>query len=60
MKHKHKWTEYLAKAVGYWQKRECPGDGLYFHGRVEICMGCQTFRFVCDDPRYRIVEVEKP
>jgi|HubBroStandDraft_2_1064218.scaffolds.fasta_scaffold02378_9 hypothetical protein len=60
-KHRHKWLPYFGQALGYWEKRQCPGDGLYFKGRAEVCADsdhCHTLRFICDDPRYRIVEIE--
>lgn len=61
-KHKCEWQVYHKPAIGYWQKRDCPGDGIYFNGRVEVCFSssCWHLRFICDDPRYEIVEVEKP
>lgn len=55
---KHKFIEYAGSAVGYWQKRDCPGDGVYFEGHAERCEKCPLTRFVCADERYRIVEVE--
>lgn len=58
-KHKHVWIDYFTKAVGYWEKRDCPGDGIYFDGKAEMCDDglCGKIRFICEDPRYRIVEV---
>jgi hypothetical protein len=60
--HKHDWKQFRLDAIGYWEKRNCPGDGVYFNGHAEFCVteGCPLMRFVCDDPRFRIVEVEKP
>lgn len=59
--HKHHWVPYLRQAVGYWEKRECPGDGIYFNGRADICGygDCSVMRFICEDPRYQIVEIQK-
>ena len=61
MNHEHTWLPYAADTIGYWEKRDCPGDGMYFKGRAEMCTGgrCQAIRFICDDPRLRIVEVER-
>lgn len=57
MRHKHFWVPYKTKALGYWEKRKSSGNGIYFKGRAEIC-GCQMIRFICDDSRLKIVEVD--
>jgi hypothetical protein len=61
LKHKHFWVPYAMHSVGYWSKRDDTEDGIYFKGKVEQCekQGCLLLRFVCDDPRLRIVEVTK-
>ncbi len=60
MKHKHTYLPYASSAVGYWEKRDCPGDGVYFDGRAEMCSDglCGKIQFICNDPHYQIVEVE--
>jgi hypothetical protein len=55
-KHEHGFTDYAPRAVGYWQKRECPGDGVYFSGKVQECKGCGILRFIPADPRLQAVE----
>lgn len=59
--HTHLWNKYFGNAVGCWEKRDCPGNLVYFSGRAEICREgkCNTLRFICDDPRLQIVEVRE-
>lgn len=60
MTHKHQWKPFQMDAVGYYQKRDCPGSEVYFDGHVDICTfeHCFTLRFVCEDPRLQIVECD--
>lgn len=48
--HIHIWLPYAQNATGYWQKRDCPGDGVYFKGTAEQCE-CGAMQFVPDDSR---------
>lgn len=57
MRHRHFWVGYCYPAFGIWEKRDIPGGTVRFQGRAEKC-ACQEIRFVCDDPRMRIVEVD--
>ncbi len=50
--------EAFGPATGYWQKRDCPGDGIYVPGVVEKCAGCGEMRLKPDHPGMQTVEVE--
>ena len=53
----HKFVVFERRARGYWQKRECPGDGFYVPGVVEVCKTCGMMRLKPDDASLRTVEV---
>ncbi len=55
----HFWIEHKRDAIGYWQKRDCPGDGVYFRGTAEKCVCCPAIRFVPEGPGLRTVDCER-
>lgn len=60
MTHKHTYLPFAKDVVGYWQKRDCPGDETYFIGRIEKCeeITCGKKRFIPNDKNLYPVEVE--
>ena len=51
MKHDHLFVRYLDHAVGYREKRDCPGDGWAIYGKVDVCLGCWEMRFQPEERR---------
>lgn len=46
----------MENVFGYWQKRDCPGDGLYFPCALEECVHCGKQRLRPHDPNLNTVE----
>jgi hypothetical protein len=57
-KHAHEFRDYLSDATGYWQKRDCPGEGVYVKGTLQGC-SCGMLRLKPDDTKLRTVEVTR-
>lgn len=55
----HKFVIYERRAIGFWQKRDCPGDGIHVPGVVEMCPSCRMMRLKPDNPVLRVVECER-
>lgn len=58
MTHAHKFLIFVARAPGYYEKRDCPGDGWAIPGIVWGCKCNKALRFVPDDPHLRPVPCE--
>ena len=55
----HNFEPYEKHGFGYWQKRDCPGDGFYVPGVVEKCISCGMMRLKPEDPWLHSVELER-
>jgi len=55
----HKFVVFEHRAQGYWTKRDCPGDGFYVKGAVDVCKGCGMMRLKPNDVRLQTVEVSE-
>lgn len=54
-RHRHQFLDKMENAIAFWQKRDCPGDGIYFRGTLRQCPICGEYRFRV--PGLRAVEV---